>query len=50
MIQKLNAFKIANSEKITGGTDTHEITAEVTVNRAKSATKTHNKMTQYISS
>ncbi len=47
MIQKLTTFEIKNASQITGG---HEITAQVTVNKAKMADKAMNAMTQYISS
>ena len=47
MMNKLKNFKITNTEKICGG---HSITAEVTINKAKSADKAMQKMTQYISS
>lgn len=50
MIQKFKTFEIKNETQIFGGSDIHSITAEVTVNKAKSADKIHNKMTQYISS
>ncbi|MEM6720115.1 MAG: hypothetical protein AAF611_12395 [Bacteroidota bacterium] len=50
MINKLQAFEINNTSQILGGEDVHEITAEVTVNKAKSTDKIHNKIIQYISS
>lgn len=47
MNQKLTTFEIKNASHIVGG---HEITAKVTVNKAKMADKAMNAMTQYISS
>ncbi|WP_430409645.1 hypothetical protein [Kordia sp.] len=50
MIDKLKTFKIENAPQILGGSNVHSITAEVTINKAKSADKLMQKMTQYISS
>lgn len=50
MINKFNTVKIKNAHNILGGSEIHPITAEVTVNKAKSADKLMQKMTQYISS
>ena len=47
MINKFKTFEIKDVQQILGG---HSITAEVTVNKAKSADKLMQKMTQYISS
>ncbi|MEM6687323.1 MAG: hypothetical protein AAF617_16205 [Bacteroidota bacterium] len=47
MIQKFQQFEIKNTSQILGGS---EITTEVTVNRAKSTDKLHNKIKQYIAS
>lgn len=49
MIKKFKTFEIKNSKQILGG-EIHSITAEVTINKAKSADKLMQKMTQYISS
>jgi hypothetical protein len=46
-MNKFKAFEIKNVQQIVGG---HSITAEVTINKAKSADKLMQKMTQYISS
>ena len=46
-LKKIEAFRVENIETIFGG---HEITAKVTVNKAKMADKAMNAMTQYISS
>jgi len=49
MINKFKTFEINNATQVLGG-EIHSITAEVTINKAKSADKLMQKMTQYISS
>ncbi len=50
MINKFKKFEIKNVQQVLGGDGIHSITAEVTINKAKSADKLMQKMTQYISS
>jgi hypothetical protein len=50
MINKFKTFEVKTTQQILGGSDIHSITAEVTINKAKSADKLMQKMTQYISS
>lgn len=49
MINKFKTFEIKNVQQVLGG-EINSITAEVTINKAKSADKLMQKMTQYISS
>lgn len=56
MINKLKTFKIEKAQLILGGQDSdtqtriHEMIRETNLNRAKSASKLHNKMVQLIMS
>ena len=47
MIQKFTKFKIENTTQILGGDDMYR---ETNINRAKSADKLHNKITQLMMS
>jgi len=47
VLKKFKNSEIVNKKAIFGG---HEITAEVTINKAKMADKSMNAITQYISS
>jgi hypothetical protein len=50
MIQKFKNYEVQETSQITGGSEIHEITAKVTVNKAKMADKAMNAITQHISS